>query len=101
MKYLITTTEIYRFSSEDEATNFIEAAKKESGYVLTKHTVEYKERKQKGEVVDYWWKVTLVKSFNNEIPLAYTLTDKKNRDQFRISSKTENFINNTQFFSKH
>lgn len=66
MKYLITTTEVYRFSSEDEATNFIEAAKKESGYVLTKHTVEYKERKQKGEVVDYWWKVTLVKSFTSE-----------------------------------
>ena len=66
MKYLITTTEVYRFSSEDEATNFIEAAKKESGYVLTKHTVEYKERKQKGEVVDFWWKVTLVKSFTSE-----------------------------------
>ena len=66
MKYLITTTEVYRFSSEDEATNFIEAAKKESGYMLTKHTVEYKERKQKSEVIDFWWKVTLVKSFNNE-----------------------------------
>ena len=66
MKYLITTTEVYRFSSEDEATNFIEAAQKESGYVLTKHTVEYKERKQKGEVVDFWWKVTLVKKFNDE-----------------------------------
>lgn len=66
MKYLITTTEVYRFSSEDEATNFIEAAKKESGYVLTKHTVEYKEKKQKGEVIDFWWKATLVKSFNDE-----------------------------------
>ena len=66
MKYLITTTEVYRFSSEDEATNFIEAAKKESGYVLTKHTVEYKERKQKGEVVDAWYKVTIVKVFTDE-----------------------------------
>ena len=66
MKYLITTTEVYRFSSEDEATNFIEAAKKESGYVLTKHTVEYKERKQKGEVVDAWFKVVLVKTFTDE-----------------------------------
>ena len=66
MKYLITTTEVYRFSSEDEATNFIEAAKKESGYVLTKHTVEYKEKKQKGEVIDFWWKATLIKSFNDE-----------------------------------
>ena len=66
MKYLITTTEVYRFDSEEAATSFIEEAKKEPGYVLTKHTVEYKERKQKGEVIDYWWKVTLVKGFNNE-----------------------------------
>lgn len=65
MKYLITTTEVYRFSSEDEATNFIEEAKKEKGYILTKHTVEYKEKKQKGEVVDYYWKVTVVKGFND------------------------------------
>ena len=66
MKYLITTTEVYRFSDEESATTFIEEAKKEKGYILTKHTVEYKERKQKSEVVDYWWKVTLVKGFNSE-----------------------------------
>ena len=66
MKYLITTTEIYRFSSEDEATNFIEEDKKESGYILTTHTVEYKKKKQKGEVIDFYWKVTLVKSFTSE-----------------------------------
>ena len=66
MKYLITTTEVYRFSSENEASNFIENAKKEAGYVLKKNTVEYKEKRQKGEVVDYWWKVSLVKSFNDE-----------------------------------
>ena len=66
MKYLINTTEIYRFSDEDAATAFIEDAKKEPGYTLTKHTVEYKERKQKGEIIDYWWKVTLVKHFNDE-----------------------------------
>lgn len=66
MKYLITTTEVYRFSSQDEAINFIEAVKKEPGYVLTEHLVKYKDRKQKGEVIDYWWRVTLVKSFNNE-----------------------------------
>ena len=49
MKYLIQTTEVYRFSSENEATEFIEKAKKEPGYVLTKSTVEYKEKKQKGD----------------------------------------------------
>lgn len=66
MKYLISTTEVYRFSDEETASEFIEAAKKEPGYTLSKSTVEYKERKQKGELVDYWWKVTLVKKFNDE-----------------------------------
>lgn len=66
MKYLISTTEVHRFSSEEAAAAFIEEAKKEAGYTLSKSTVEYKERKQKGEVIDYWWKVTLVKKFNDE-----------------------------------
>ena len=66
MKFLLTTTEVYRFSAEDEATAFIEKAKQERGYTLTKSTVEYKERKQKGEVIDFWWKVTLIKKFNDE-----------------------------------
>lgn len=80
MKYLITTTEVYRFSSENEASNFIENAKKEAGYVLKKNTVEYKEKRQKGEVVDYWWKVTLVKSFTSE---------KEPNQQTEVSYKTE------------
>ena len=66
MKYLITTTETYRASSEEEAAKLINDAKTESGYVLSKYGTQYKERKQKGEVIDYWWKVTLVKEFNSE-----------------------------------
>ena len=54
MKYLLTTTEIYRVSSEDEATALIETAKTEPGYVLSKYSTQYKEKKQKGEIVDYW-----------------------------------------------
>ena len=66
MKYLLTTTEVYRASSEEEATNLIETAKNESGYVLSKYGTQYKERKQKGEVIDAWYRVTLVKTFNEE-----------------------------------
>lgn len=66
MKYLISTTEVHRFNNEEEAAKFVEDTKKESGYTLSKSTVEYKERKQKGDVVDFWWKVTLVKKFNDE-----------------------------------
>lgn len=66
MKYLITTTEVYRVSSEEEATNLINNAKNESGYILSKYSSQYKEKKQKGEVVDFYWKVILVKEFNQE-----------------------------------
>lgn len=66
MKYLLSTTEIYRFSSEEEASKFIEESKKEKEYNLIKSTTAYKEKKQKGEVIDYWWTVTLVKKFNSE-----------------------------------
>lgn len=66
MKYLITTTEVYRVSSEEEAAALIETAKNDREYTLSKYSTQYKEKKQKGEIVDYWWKVTLVKEFTSE-----------------------------------
>lgn len=66
MKYLLETTENYRVDNEAEAKELIEDAKNGKYYVLKKYTSQYKERKQKGEVVDAWYKVTLVKVFNEE-----------------------------------
>lgn len=66
MKYLITVTENYRVDSESEAKELIESAKADNHFVLIKYTSQYKERKQKGEVVDSWWKVSLTKSFTDE-----------------------------------
>lgn len=66
MKYLINVTENYRVSSEDEAIEMIEKAKDNSEYTLLKYSNVYKERKQKGEVVDYYWKVSLTKGFTDE-----------------------------------
>jgi hypothetical protein len=65
-KYLITTTEVYRVDDEIEVQNLIEEAKHDPMYTLVKYNREYKEKKSKGEVIDEWYKVTLVKSFNNE-----------------------------------
>ena len=65
-KYLISTTEVYRVDSEAEAKELIEQAKVAPEYGLAKYTSEYKERKQKGEIIDEYYKVTLVKRFNNE-----------------------------------
>lgn len=66
MKYLLETTESYRVSTEEEVTQLIEKAKKDNHYILKKHTSQIKERKQKGEVVDMWYKVTLTKYFTSE-----------------------------------
>ncbi len=65
MKYLCEVTEKYRVDSETEAKNFIEEQKKDSSYSLKKYSSELKERKVKGEVVDQWMQVVLVKTFND------------------------------------
>jgi hypothetical protein len=66
MKYLLETTEVYRVDKESEAKELIESAKSGNNYLLKKYSSQYKERKQKGEVVDAWYRVTLVKTFNEE-----------------------------------
>ena len=66
MKFLLETTENYRVDSEAEAKELIEQAKQGDNYTLKKYTSQYKERKQKGEIVDAWYKVTLVKYFTSE-----------------------------------
>ena len=52
--------------SELEVEQLIKEAKESSEYSLTKHSSTYKERKQKGEVVDAWWKVSITNYFNDE-----------------------------------
>lgn len=66
MKFLVTTTEVYRVGTEAEATALINEAKADAQFALSKSVTEHKERKQKGEVIDEWYKVTLVKKFNEE-----------------------------------
>lgn len=64
MKYLIETTEVYRVDSEEEAKIIIEEAKKTS--TLKKYNCVSKERKQKGEIVDSWYRLTLTKAWDDE-----------------------------------
>lgn len=66
MKYLIQTVETYRVDKEDEAKRMIEEAKSNNHFILKKYSSEYKERKQKGEVIDTYYKVTLTKAFTDE-----------------------------------
>ena len=64
-KYLCQTQEIYRVDSEAEAANLIEAAKKDNTFTLLKSSTEYKTVKEKGEIVEEYWKTTLVKYFTD------------------------------------
>lgn len=66
MAYLIKTTEQYRVESEEAAKNFIEEQKKNNNYEIVKYSSEYKDRKIKGEIAESWYRVTIVKQFNDE-----------------------------------
>lgn len=66
MKYLTQVVETYRVDSEDQVLQMIEEAKASNKFTLVKHASQYKERKQKGEVIDCWYKVSLTKQFCDE-----------------------------------
>jgi hypothetical protein len=65
MRFLVSSTEVYRVDSEKEAKALIEEAKADSNYTLTKYASEYKEIKSKGAIADTYYKVTLIKAFND------------------------------------
>lgn len=65
-KYLVSATEVYRVDNEESAAALIDEAKAETKYVLAKYSSVKKEKKAKGEIVDEWYQVTLVKKFNDE-----------------------------------
>lgn len=65
--HLFGTVERYRCDSEDEARAFIEAQRANTNsYELTKYSNEAKTAKQKGEVIDEWYRVTLYKNIDSE-----------------------------------
>jgi len=64
-KYLLKTTEEHRADTEAEATELISAAKADGRYVLSKYSSVKKERKAKGEIIDEYFIVTLVKVFDD------------------------------------
>ena len=66
MRYLINVTEVYRVDTEAEAAELINEAKASGSYALSKYSSTKKERKAKGEVIDEWYHVVLVKTFNDE-----------------------------------
>lgn len=66
MKFLLEVTESYRVNSQAEVDSLIEQAKTSNEYALVKYNCQQKEQKQKGEIIDSWFKVSLTKRFNIE-----------------------------------
>ena len=66
MEYLVSTTEVYRVGDEASAASLIEKAKHDSMYELAKYSSVKKEKKQKGDIIDEWYQVSLTKKFNDE-----------------------------------
>lgn len=64
MNYLIETTEIYRVDTENGAKELVEDAKRTS--IVSKYSCVYKEKKQKGEIVDSYYKVSITKKWDDE-----------------------------------
>ena len=58
--------EKHRKSTEEEVEELIKEAKESRDYILLKYTSEYKEKKQKGEVVVSWYRVILTKGITDE-----------------------------------
>lgn len=61
-KFLISTTEIFRVDTDEEAKALIENAKKSAMFDLGKYSSEFKEIKKTGET---YYKVSLTKNFNS------------------------------------
>lgn len=65
-KYLIKVEEMYRADTDAEAAQIIEDAKTANGYDLVSFSSVKKAKKQKGEIVDEFVRVKLVKAFDDE-----------------------------------
>lgn len=66
MKYLLNVTENYRVETEAEVEKLIQEAKESNQFILSKYTSQFKEVKQKGEVIEDYYKVSLTKEFTKE-----------------------------------
>lgn len=66
-RYLIKTVETYRVDTEDEVAGFIEELKSNPSYDLVSYKSKRKEKKEKGEVIDTWCQVQVVKEIDDEV----------------------------------
>lgn len=66
MKYLVNATEVFRVGSIEEVEALQEEVKTDGRYELASFSYKYKCTKQKGDIIDEWYQVTIKKVFNEE-----------------------------------
>ena len=66
MKYLVSTTEVYRVENMEAVEALQEEVNSDSKYEVSSFSYKAKCKKQKGEIIDEWYQVTIKKNFNDE-----------------------------------
>lgn len=66
MKHLIYTTEVYRVDDMDAVDSLREDVEADGRYAVSSFTYKAKCKKEKGEIVDEWYQVSVKKIFNDE-----------------------------------
>ena len=66
MKHLIYTTEVYRVDDMDAVDSLREDVEADGRYAVSSFTYKAKCKKEKGEIVDEWYQVSIKKIFNDE-----------------------------------
>ena len=66
MKYLISTTDVYRFPTVAEVEQLHEELINDTHFTLNAFSYKTKQIKQKGEIIDEYQLVTAKKLFNDE-----------------------------------
>ena len=64
LELVATKTPTKQIETEEEATVAIDEARESSEYRLTKSSCEYKNKKEKGEIVEEFYKLTLKKDYD-------------------------------------
>lgn len=81
MKYLLKSTDVYEVNTMDEVEALRQKFMDDTNYTLVSFGYKMKEIKQKGEVLDTYYVITVQKMFNDEkdpcstIDIIYTYGD--------------------------
>lgn len=66
MKYLVTTTDVYRVDTVAEAEALHEELKQDRNFNLVSFGYKYECKKKSGEIEDEWYLATAKKEFNDK-----------------------------------